>query len=71
MATRGRNANQTELWEQVRKPEQLDVPTARPSADPELAESFAAAALAWAKWQERRRWSGRAPRRNASWQVGA
>jgi hypothetical protein len=36
------------------------VPRARPSVDPELEECFTRAAVAWARWRERQRWTGRA-----------
>lgn len=37
----------------------MRVPRAVPTADAELAECFVRAAIAWAKWRERRAWQGR------------
>ena len=32
------------------------IPRERPTADAELEETFVRAAIAWARWRERRRW---------------
>lgn len=36
-----------------------NLPRAVPTADAELAECFVRAAIAWARWRERRAWEGR------------
>ena len=38
---------------------EVQLPSVRPTVDPELEATFLRAAVAWARWRERRRWAGR------------
>jgi hypothetical protein len=46
-------------FEQTTMVRELPLPDVRPSSDTELEVTFIRAAMAWAKWRERKRWTGR------------